>query len=59
MLDVPLPPVTMLVTKGLMRTLSVVISVSIINPWLIAVGLIGLAYMMHIVNTGIAPMIES
>lgn len=59
MLDVPLPPITMLVTQGLLRTLSVVISVSIINPWLIIVGFIGFLYMMQIVNTGIAPMIES
>jgi len=59
MLDVPLPPITMLVTQGLLRTLSVVISVSIINPWLIIVGFIGFMYMMQIVNTGIAPMIES
>lgn len=58
-LDVPLPPLTMIVTQGLLRTLSVVISVSIINPYLIAVGFIGLLYMMKIVKTGIAPMIEA
>ena len=59
MLDVPLPPISMIVTQGLLRTLSVVISVSVVNPYLILAGFIGLLYMLKIIDTGIAPMIES
>ena len=58
-LDMPLPILTMLVTQGLMRTFSVVISVAIINPYLLIVAFLSLLYMLFIVNKGIDPMIES
>lgn len=58
-LDMPLAPVVSLTTQGLLRTASVVIAVSIINPYLLVLAVICLVMMILIVNYGIAPMVES
>lgn len=58
-LDVMVPPYSMIVTQGVMRTISVVIAVSIVNPYLLAPALIGALYMNWIYNSGIGPMVDS
>ena len=59
MIDLVLCPLTLLVTQGFMRAVSVVISVSIVNPWLLIPAAIGVVLSYHITKTGLAPMIEA
>jgi hypothetical protein len=40
MLDVALPPTVVLVTQGVMRTISVIITVIVVNPWLLIVAVV-------------------
>ena len=58
-IDVPLPPISVLVTQGILRALTVVITVSIVNPWLLIIALIALIYMTKVAKQGIPPMIDS
>mmetsp|Transcript_19142 Transcript_19142/g.32631 ORF Transcript_19142/g.32631 Transcript_19142/m.32631 type:complete len:690 (+) Transcript_19142:1244-3313(+) len=58
-LDVLLAPITVLVTNGALRTLSVVIVVSIVNPLLIVIALGCLYYMWATTQRGVGPMIEA
>lgn len=49
----------LVVTYGLLRAISVVITISIVNPYLIIVAVIGVGYMYFVATTGLKPMIES
>jgi len=57
--DMFLPPIAVLVTQGMMRSITVIITVSIVNPWLLIVAAIGAVYMVYVVNKGIPPMIDA
>jgi ABC-type multidrug transport system fused ATPase/permease subunit len=58
-LDMALPPILVLVTQGALRSITVVITVSIVNPWLLIPAVIGLTYMISTVKKGIPPMIDA
>ena len=46
------------VSNGLFRTVSVIITVAVINPYLLIVIFLGGFYMYYIVDLGIMPMVE-
>ena len=58
-LDVMVPPVLMLVTQGMLRAVSVVISVAIVNPWILIVAFIGVMYMLYVVKTAMPTMVDA
>ena len=58
-IDNVLPLVAVFVTQGLLRALSVVITIAILNPYLIIPALLGLTYMIYISKTGLKSMLES
>ena len=59
MLDTQVPPLSMIVTQGMLRALSVVVAVSIVNPFLLIPAILGAMYMIWVYNTGIGPMVDS
>jgi len=58
-LDIMLPPITVLVTQGILRSITVILSVSFVNPWLLIPAVVGLVYMIWVVKKGIPPMIDA
>ena len=46
--DMAIPGISIFVTQGVLRTISVFITIAIINPWLLIPILIGLVYMIYI-----------
>ena len=58
-IDIMLPNSTVFVTQGVMRSLTVVITVSLLNPWLLIVVALGFIYMTYITSLGIKPMVDS
>lgn len=58
-LDVPIPLITMHMTQGLFRVISVVIAVSVVNPYLLIAVFFGVIIMLYYYKTGVGPMIES
>ena len=58
-LDTAIAPLTVLVTQGLLRTFSVVVSVSIVNPYLLIFAFLGLLFMIKVYRDGITAMIDS
>ena len=58
-IDLVLPTLTVMVTQGLLRTIFVIISVSIVNPYLLIVALFGLIYMLYVTKKGIKPMLDA
>jgi ABC-type multidrug transport system fused ATPase/permease subunit len=57
--DMGIPGMTLFVTKGIMRAISVFITISIINPYLFIIIGLALAYMIYVTKQGIRPMIDS
>ena len=58
-LDSAIAPLTVMVTQGLLRTVSVIISVSIVNPYLLIFAAIGLVCMIKVYRDGITAMIDA
>lgn len=58
-IDQMLPTITVFVTQAILRAISVVITVSIINPYLLIVLFFGMLILINVTKKGIAPMIES
>lgn len=58
-LDSAIAPLTVMVTQGCLRTLSVIISVSIVNPYLLIFAFIGLLFMIKVYRDGITAMIDA
>ena len=58
-LDVMVPPVLMFVTQGILRAGSVVISVAIVNPYILIVAIIGIIYMSYVVRTAMPTMVDA
>lgn len=58
-LDNLMPILVIVSSQGILRTISVVIAVAIVNPWLIIPAFTGLFYMLYVTKRGIKPMIES
>lgn len=58
-LDNLMPILVIVATQGILRTISVVITVAVVNPWIIIPSFIGLFYMLYVTKRGIKPMIES
>ena len=58
-LDSAIAPLTVMVTQGLLRTVSVIISVSIVNPYLLIFAAIGLLCMIKVYRDGITAMIDA
>jgi len=58
-IDIMLPNATVFVTQGIMRSLTVVVTVSMVNPWLLIVVAVSLVYMYYITSLGIKPMVDS
>lgn len=58
-LDNVLPLFMVFVTLGILRTVSVVITIAIVNPWLVIPALLGSVYMVWVCKTGIKAMLES
>ena len=58
-LDMLLPVITSIVTQGIFRAISVVITVSSVNPIVIVFAVLGLIYMLKIVKLAIGPMVEA
>ena len=56
MMDTVLATIAVIVTQGCLRSIIVAITVSITNPVLLVVALLGLAYMYHIMKIGVGPM---
>lgn len=59
MIDVLIPNFSNVVVIGVMRIISVLITVIIINPWLVIVFAIGCFFTMRISQYCIMPMIEA
>lgn len=59
MLDMLLPPMSTLTTQGALRCASVVISISIVNLYLIILTVIALGLMYFVVTRGITSMLEA
>ena len=58
-LDIMVPPVLLLVTQGMLRAISVAISVIIINPWILLVVFVGLIYIIWVVKTAMPTMVDA
>jgi ATP-binding cassette subfamily C (CFTR/MRP) protein 4 len=58
-IDMMLPPITILVTQGILRAITVAITVSIVIPYLLVVVFLGASYMWYVAKMGIPPMIDS
>jgi len=58
-LDTTMPVLTVICTQGVLRAISVLITVAIVNPWLIVPAVVGLIYMLLVAKAGIKPMIEA
>ena len=58
-MDTAVAPIAVMVTQGLMRTITVVITVAVVSPYILVVALPGVLYMRYIYNTGINPMIAA
>lgn len=58
-LDIMVPPVLLLVTQGMLRAVSVAISVIIINPWILLVVFVGLFYIIWVVKTAMPTMVDA
>lgn len=58
-LDIMVPPVLLLVTQGMLRAISVAISVIIINPWILLVVFVGLFYIIWVVKTAMPTMVDA
>lgn len=46
--DQGIPPLLIFTTQGLLRILTVIISVSIVNPYLLIIAAIGVVYMVKV-----------
>lgn len=58
-IDMMLPYMILIVTQGLLRTFTVVITVSIVNPYLLIFVSLALPYMIWVVKHGIRPMVDA
>jgi ABC-type multidrug transport system fused ATPase/permease subunit len=58
-MDVAMAPIAVMVTQGVMRTITVIITVAIVSPYILIVAVPGLIYMRWVYKTGVGPMIES
>ena len=58
-LDSAIPPVAIMVTHGLLRTISVIISVSIVNPYLLFFAVFGVILMYRVYRDGIMAMLDA
>lgn len=56
--DLAIPGISIFVTQGVLRTVSVFITICIVNPYLFIVIFIGSLYMVYITKQGIPPMID-
>ncbi len=56
MLDNVLVPIAVMVTQGCLRSIIVAITVSLTNPFLLIVAILGLFYMVYVMKTGSGPM---
>ena len=59
LLDIMVPPILMLVTQGMLRAASVVISVAIVNQWILIIALIAIFYMIYVVKTAMSTMVDA
>lgn len=58
-LDYLIPLIGLVTTQGLLRAVTVIITVAIVNPWLIIPSFFALLYMIWVSKKGLKPMIES
>ena len=58
-MDIGVAPIAVMVTQGMMRTLSVIITVAIVSPYILIVAVPGVVYMRYVYMTGIGPMIAA
>ena len=58
-LDNFIPFLCVLMSQGLLRALSVVITIAIVNPYLIIPAILGFIYMIYVSKTGLKSMLES
>ena len=56
--DATIPFLIMMVGRGAARTISVVISVAVVNPAIILVAALGLAYCVYVYKVGMQPTIN-
>jgi ABC-type multidrug transport system fused ATPase/permease subunit len=56
MLDTVLSTISIIVTQGCLRSIIVAITVSITNPALLVVAILGLIYMFYLMRIGTGPM---
>jgi len=58
LMDVMFPNVTVLVTQGILRSIIVMITVGIINPYLFIAALFAMVYMNWVMKTASASMVQ-
>lgn len=58
-LDNFVPFLAVLMSQGILRALSVVITITIVNPYLIIPAILGLIYMNYVSKSGLKSMLES
>ena len=58
-LDYLIPMIGLVTTQGLLRAVTVVITVIIVNPWLVIPSVCSLMYMIWVSKKGLKPMIEA
>ena len=58
-MDLSIARIGVMVTRGVMRSITVIITVAYMSPYILIVVVPGLIYMRWVYNTGIGSMIES
>ena len=58
-IDILIAPILIWVTQGVLRAVSVIITVSIINPYLLIFAAFGLAYMLYVTKLALRSMVDA
>lgn len=58
-LDIVVPPISIVMTYGAFRAITVAISIMVVNFWLIIPGIISLAYLYYLMTRATKAMIET
>ena len=58
-LDNGVPVLTIMVIQGFLRVLTVIISISIVNPWLLIFAAIAIVMMIRVYRLGVTAMIDA
>lgn len=58
-LDLVAPPISIVMTYGIFRAFTVVISISVVNPWLLIPTFIACGYLVYLMRNASKAMIEA